>query len=133
MSENKNALARHSDALLERLARSVIYQLQRLPEMGAHPYGWDMDSFWNLYAWECQYGPTDDFEMMKDLVEDICANAIEKMPQHEREFLTEVVTRGHEDGLGESINTEVISLIAGKAGQRNLDRFDPDYLWYENL
>jgi hypothetical protein len=133
MSENKNALERHADALLEKLARSVIYQLQRLPEMGAHPYEWDMKSFWNLYAWESQNGPTDDFEMIKDLVEGMCADAIEKMPQHEREFLTEIVTGGQEDGVGASINTEVISLIEGKAGQRNLDRFDPDYLWYENL
>jgi len=133
MPENKNALARHADALLEKLARSVIYQLHRLPEMGAHPYGWDMKSFWNLYAWECQNGPTEDFEMMKDLVEDMCGNTIEAMPQHEREFLADVVTGGCEDGDGASINTKVISLIAGKAAQRNLDRFDPDYLWYENL
>jgi len=38
--------------------------------MGAHPYGWDMKSFWNLYAWECQNGPTDDFEMINwDLIQ----------------------------------------------------------------
>lgn len=100
--------------------------------MGAHPYGWDMRTFWSLYSWEVQNGPSDNYELMEDMVKDIAEEVLSKVSATERDLMLlyldpEGEVRDHV--LLDAVVAEVSSL----ARSRDLERYDPDYRWYENL
>lgn len=136
MGSTQQAIELYAKERLGKIARSVIYRLQRLPEMGVHPYGWDMGSFWNLFSWELQNGPTDQFLLMSDIVEELTIKAVQSLPYSEAQLLTIACSDAELDGRVRDdilIRDNVIESIHAMATMRNLERFDPDYVWHENL
>jgi hypothetical protein len=121
---------------IQQIARKVIYRLQRMPDPGSHPYGWHMETLWNLYSWDVQNGPIEDAELLADLVDEVVSAAVAALPEAEAVLLSLGVaqeTLPPPTRADHEIATAVTEKVSRTAARRNLDRYDPDFRWYDNL
>ena len=131
-----DALAGFASLRLDELARKAIYRLQRTPDAGAHPYGWDMKTLWNLYSWNVQNGPIDGAEMLEDMVTDEAEAVVAKLSHPEAVLLSAAVATeplASDMRADDLIVKAVRDRISSLAAKRDLERFDPEYRWYENV
>lgn len=121
---------------IQQIVRKVIYRLQRMPDPGSHPYGWHMETLWNLYSWDVQNGPIEDAELLADLVDEVVSAAVALLPDAEAVLLTLGVAQEAlppNTRADHEIATAVTERVFRAAAKRNLDRYDPDFRWYDNL
>ena len=117
-------------------ASKAIYRLQRISSGNAHPYGWPIGSVWNAYSWDVQNGPSEYTETIIDIVESVVEDVIGQIPAEEVTLLASALSGGQTESgsdAASSVSESITDAISTTASQRDMDRFDPEYRWYENL
>lgn len=122
----------YSRASIDRFAGKAISKMKKVSDFGAHPHGWDMRTLWSLYSWDVQNGPFDNSQFIRDLVENIVETIVECIPAHEARLLS-LSLAPYDDEPDMVVINAIMEAVASKAAARNLDRYDPEYRWYENL
>lgn len=126
--------ARHR---MNSIASSAIHRIQRVNASGAQGGDYDLRTLWNEFSWEIQNGDGDFVGgLVEDLVIEIIEGVVEQLPDPEAVLLTCAFSDDADDVNyrdNSVIAAAVLERVSDKASLRNLERFDPNYLWYENL
>lgn len=130
------AVSTFASERIQQIAKKVIYRLQRIPDPGAHPYGWNMGTLWNLYSWDVQNGPIDDAEFLTDMVEEAASSAVSALSDPEAVLLSLFVAQEapHPNTRADhEITAAVVEWVSRFAMRRDMERYDPNFRWYDNL